>query len=171
MLLSGYTTARIVFEKVSLDHFDQWLKFFESPVTSLHWVEEKELPIQACEKWYARQLSRYENNQGGMNALIEKISGKLIGHAGLVLQTVDEKQEWEIAYSLLPEFWNKGFAFEAARKCKEVGFDKQVATSLISIISLTNIPSQKVATKNGMHIDKQTVYRGNEVYIFRVTNT
>jgi len=40
---------------------------------------------------------------------------------------------------------------------------------LISIISLSNTPSARVAEKNGMTIDKQTAYNDNVVNIFRIT--
>jgi len=103
-----------------------------------------------------------------MNALIEKQSGKLIGYAGLLMQTVDEKTELEVAYSLRPDYRNQGFAAEAAAKCCDFAFENSFAESLISIISLTNSPSAKVAIKNGMKIEKQTVYKENRVNIFRV---
>ena len=45
-----------------------------------------------------------------MNALVEKQTGALIGHAGLLVQTVDDIIELEIAYSLLPSGRNKGYA-------------------------------------------------------------
>jgi [ribosomal protein S5]-alanine N-acetyltransferase len=105
---------------------------------------------------------------GGMNALIEKHSGKLVGHAGLIVQTVDEGRELEIAYSLLPEFWNKGYATEAAIRCRDFAFQNSFSESLISIISKTNVPSQKVASHIGMQLEKQTIYKENEVYIFRI---
>jgi RimJ/RimL family protein N-acetyltransferase len=77
--------------------------------------------------------------------------------------------ELEIGYSLLPEFWNRGFATEAAMKCRDVAFARNYSPSLISIISLTNKPSSRVAEKNGMTIDKQSVYYDNPVNIFRIT--
>ncbi|MFM8743479.1 MAG: GNAT family N-acetyltransferase [Cytophagales bacterium] len=169
LLLKNQTT-RLQFRKISFTDFDAWLKFFAHPETSKHWVEEKESPRVACEKWYARQFERYSNGLGGMNALIEKSTGKLVGHAGLLLQHVDGITELEVGYSLLPEFWGNGYAIEAAQKCKQVAFQNRYAPSLISIISLTNTPSQKVACKNGMYIEKQTVYKSNTVYIFRITH-
>jgi [ribosomal protein S5]-alanine N-acetyltransferase len=167
-LLAGQFTDRLIFEKVNELHFNEWLKFFEDPRTSLHWVEERGSAIENCQKWYKKQRWRYENSKGGMNALIEKASGKLVGHAGLLVQTVDEISELEIGYSLLPEFWNRGYAIEAADYCKQYAFAERFSDSLISIISLSNLPSQKVAIKNGMIAEKQTNYNGNEVYIFRV---
>lgn len=167
-LLDGYATTRLSFRKVSSSDFQDWLKFFQDPQTSIHWVEEKVTAEIACENWYQKQLNRYATDKGGMNAVIEKHSGKLIGHAGLLLQTVDGIVELEIGYSLLPAFWNKGYAIEAATACKDFAFRNQFSETLISIISLTNTPSQKVASKNGMTIEKKTTYNGNEVFIYRI---
>jgi RimJ/RimL family protein N-acetyltransferase len=68
----------------------------------------------------------------------------------------------------LPQFWQQGFAIEAAQKCKEFAFEHHFADSLISIIHVDNVPSQKVALKNGMHLQKTTSYKDNPVHIFRV---
>jgi len=168
LTIEGQHSERLRFEAVDRSQYDQWLPFFKDPSTSVHWVEARELPEIACAKWYDKQLWRYANNRGGMNALVEKASGKLVGYAGLLVQVVDGISELEIAYSLLPAFWNKGYATEAARQCRDFAFTHRLAPSLISIISLTNLPSQKVARNNGMAIDKQTEYHRNKVFIFRV---
>lgn len=167
-LLDGQSTDRLLFRKIDHVDFPEWLKFFEDTRTSQHWIEEKVSPELSCKNWYQKQRWRYENDMGGMNALIEKATSKLIGHAGLLVQTVDELTELEIGYSLLPEFWGKGFASEAAQKCKDFAFQNNLSESLISIISLSNNPSQKVATKNGMKVDRKTIYKLNEVYIYRI---
>ncbi|MBL7873982.1 MAG: GNAT family N-acetyltransferase [Cyclobacteriaceae bacterium] len=167
-LLHGQQSTRLNFRSVLESDYDAWLRFFQDPNTSLHWVEEKKSADDACRSWYLKQAWRYKNNMGGMNALIEKSKGQLIGHAGLLVQTVDEVTELEIGYSLLSEFWGMGYAIEAAEKCKNFAFENNLAESLISIISLTNLPSQNVALKNGMMIQKQTLYKGNQVYIFRI---
>jgi RimJ/RimL family protein N-acetyltransferase len=161
-------TERMIFRAIDLSDAADWLPFFKDPASFQYWKEDLQAPEIECEKWYKKQFARHTNSHGGMNALIEKSTGKLIGHAGLLVQTVDDVVELEIAYSLLPAFWGKGFAIEAAFKCKQHAFDKGLASSLISIISITNTPSAKVAIKNGMQIEKQTVYNQNEVNIFRI---
>jgi ribosomal-protein-alanine N-acetyltransferase len=167
-LLHGQETNRLIFRKIRESDYTIWQEFFKDPATSEHWISVKEKPEIECEKWYAYQFYRYENDKGGMNALIQKESGKLIGHCGLLVQVVDNVTELEIAYSLLPEFRSKGYATEAAGKCKEFAFENSLSESLISIVSLPNIPSAKVALKSGMKIDKITVYNGNTVNIFRI---
>ncbi len=170
-LLDGEETERLLFRKIQFSDFDQWLEFHKNPETSKYWIAEKEDPPTECTKWYNRQLERYAQGLGGMNALIHKQTNALLGHSGLLVQTVDGVEELEVAYSLLPAFWNKGYATEAAMKCRDVAFQNAYADSLISIISLTNIPSQNVAMRLGMTAEKTTVYKDNEVYIFRIRKT
>lgn len=167
-LLEEEETERLIFRKIQQSDFNDWLEFFRDPQTHAHWTPPQNPPEVECQKWYEKQHWRYENNMGGMNALIERQSGKLIGHCGLLVQTVDAVTELEIGYSLLPEFWHRGFAFEAAQKCRDHAFTHEFSQSLISIISRTNIPSLKVATRNSMHNEKATRYHGNEVFIYRI---
>jgi [ribosomal protein S5]-alanine N-acetyltransferase len=170
-LLEKEETERIHFRRIDDKDFSLWLEFFMDPTSFAHWICSLQDPEVECEKWYEKQFERYQTDQGGMNALWDKGTGKLMGHCGLLVQQVDNVTELEIAYSLLPDFRNKGYATEAARKCKEFAFQHSFSDSLISIISLTNIASANVAFKNGMKIEKQTVYHQNPVNIFRVNNT
>ncbi len=167
-LLDNVETERLTFRKIQRSDFNQWLDFFKDPASFKYWITDLQAPEVECENWYEKQFNRYETSRGGMNALIEKASGKLIGHAGLLVQVVDGITELEVAYSLLPSDRNKGYATEAARKCIDVAFQNDYSSSLISIISYTNEPSVKVAIKNGMKADKQTIYNQNAVTIFRM---
>ena len=167
-LLEHQESERLWFRKIRPADYAGWLAFFQDDEYFAHWQAPRGTAEDECTKWYDNQFNRYARDLGGMNALIEKSSGKLVGHAGLLVQVVDEKEELEIAYSLLPDFRNKGFATEAARTCKHFAFSRNFSESLISIISLTNIPSQRVALKNGMAVEKQTIYKDNPVYVFRI---
>ena len=169
-LLDGEESDRLLFRAILMFDFEEWIPFFQTPETSKHWISTKDEPEVECTKWYTRQFERYRNNEGGMNALIDKTACRLIGHCGLLKQTVDNKSEIEIAYSLLSAFWNSGYATEAAKRCRDFAFKNNLSKSLISIISLTNIQSEKVAIKVGMTLDKTTIYGENKVNIFRINN-
>jgi len=167
-LLEGESTSRLLFRKVTSKDFDSWLPFHEEPLSSQYWEGLPKDPKAACQQQFDRIFERYDNNLGGMNALVLKENGKMIGLCGLLVQHVDDLEELEIGYSVLPSYWHQGLAFEAAQKCKDHAFGNNYAQSLISIIHINNVPSQKVALKNGMRLDKTTTYRNNPVHIFRV---
>lgn len=167
-VMDDIASERLLFRKLIPDDFDAWLPFHKDKRTSEYWTGLSANPEQACKEDFERTFYRYKNNLGGKLALLEKSTGKFIGLCGLLVQQIDTKQELEIAYSLLPEFWKKGFATEAAQRCKLYATEKNLAPSLISIIHIENIPSQKVALHNGMEITSKTTYHHNPVYIFRV---
>ncbi|TLP77031.1 GNAT family N-acetyltransferase [Maribacter sp. ACAM166] len=161
-------SERLLFREVIATDFQDWLPFHEEPLSNQYWSGLPNEPVAACEEQFSRLFERYCEGSGGMNALISKKTHKLIGLAGILVQNVNGNEELEIGYSILPEYWRQGFAFEATEKCKYVAFQKQWAESLISIIQVDNIPSQKTALKNGMCIDYENTYRDNPVYIFRI---
>ena len=168
LLLEGEQTKRLLFRKVLPSDFKTWLPFHEDKRSSEFWEGLPSDPKTACQEQFDRIFERYENNLGGMNALISKSTGEFIGLCGLLKQTVDQIEELEIGYSILPKYWKQGYASEAAIKCKNYAKEQSLAKSLISIIHINNLPSQKVALKNGMYLDKTTTYHNNPVHIFRV---
>lgn len=167
-LLTNQKTERLSFRKLEPTDFDTWLPFHQNPLSSNFWEGLPEDPIESCQHWFDKAFHRYENGLGGMNVLINKNTNEFIGQCGLLVQTVDEIKELEIGYSILPQHWRQGYATEAAQKCKAFAKENNFAKSLISTIHIGNIPSQKVALNNGMHLDKTTVYKDNPVHIFRI---
>lgn len=123
---------------------------------------------ELCDIWFNYCIKRYDNDRGGMNALIDNASGKLVGMSGLLVQEVDGIEELEVAYAILPQYRNQGYAGEAVRKCRDVAFERAYAESLISIIHLDNIGSQKVALKNGMSKTRISNLKGVPYYIYRI---
>lgn len=167
-LLDNQTSERLIFRKLKESDFEEWLPFYHNLKSTQYWEGLPTDPIEACRSQFDRVFERYEKDLGGMNALISKETGDLVGICGLLVQMVDNIEELEIGYSILPKFWLQGYAFEAAQKCKQFAFENSFSDSLISIIHVDNIPSQKVAQKNGMFLDKTTTYKNNPVHIFRV---
>ena len=79
----------------------------------------------------------------------EKASARLIGRAGFL----DYPYEWpgpELGWTLLPEFWGKGYASEAGRAALDWGFETLGAARVLSMIQPANDASINVARKLGM---------------------
>lgn len=167
-LLEGKETKRLLFRKIVQADFDQWLPFHQNPLSSEHWSGEHTDPLIACQNWLDATFYRYEKNLGGMNILIDKEKNSLIGQCGLLIQTVNDIQELEIGYSILPRYWNQGYATEAAKRCMQYASNNQFSESLISIVHVKNKVSQKVTENLGMSVEKTTRYKTNPVFIFRI---
>ncbi|WP_369049382.1 GNAT family N-acetyltransferase [Tenacibaculum sp. UWU-22] len=172
LLLFGQSSERLSFRQLEQTDFNEWLKFCEDNTSLKYiWLTDKDSPDEKCKIWFDRVFNRYKNNLGGMNVLIEKNNHQFIGQSGLLIHTVDGIEELEIGYSLMPKQRGKGYAIEAAQKCRNYAFENNLTDSLISIIHIDNKESEKVARKNGMKLDKTTIYNNNKVNIFRISKS
>ena len=100
--------------------------------------------------------------------MLLKPSEQFIGIAGLLHQEVDNEKETEISYRILPEYWNKGYATEAATACKKYAEAELKRKRLISLIHPQNIASIRVATKLGAKKTRSIIFIGEEhgIYVY-----
>lgn len=155
-LLTGQETKRLKFRLLEPVHFDEWMNLFKADnIAEYLDLDSKLSPAELCEIWFDKAFLRYENVLGGLNVLIDKESNRMVGQCGLLIQTIENEERMEIGYSILPEFWRKGYAIEAASKCKNHAFENDFADSLVSMVHVNNLASEKVALRNGMSIEQQ----------------
>lgn len=155
-LLTGQETERLKFRLLKPKDFDSWMDLFKAKNIAKYLDLDLNLSeSEMCKIWFDKVFYRYENDLGGMNVLIDKKTNRLVGQCGLLIQTIDDIERLEVGYSILPKFWNQGYASESATKCKNFAFENQLADSLISMIHIDNLSSEKVALKNGMSFEKR----------------
>jgi RimJ/RimL family protein N-acetyltransferase len=120
------------------------------------------------EEWIARNIRRYSEYGHGLWGMTLKSSGELVGDCGLTPQSVDGQTEIEIGYHVRRDLWGQGLASEAARACRDYGFGKLPVERLISLIRPENVPSRRVAEKNGMTVWKELTWRGLPHLVYAV---
>ena len=118
------------------------------------------------EHWIARNRQRYVEDGVGLWALELKSITEFIGDCGIIRQQVDGEHLYEIGYHLRRDFWGQGFATEAAIACREWALAHLKAERLISLIRPENMPSRRVAERNGMTIWKEIVWRGLPTLVY-----
>ncbi len=129
------------------------------------------LDLAGTQQWIDRNRRRYTDDGVGLWAMVLKTSGATIGDCGIIRQLVDDEYSYEIGYHLRRDHWGQGFATEAAIACRTWGFANLKVDRLISLIRPENIPSIRVAERNGMTVWKEVNWRGLRHYVYAVERT
>lgn len=82
--------------------------------------------------------------------VIEKASGQVIGHCGLLEKDIAGQTEYDVTYVFLKAAWGKGYATEIAAAIRDYAFDELGLKRVIAVIDQENAGSQHVAEKIGM---------------------
>lgn len=156
-------TERLLLREMKQDDFPALCRMLQDPEVMYayaHAFEDWEV-----QDWLDRQLARYREDGFGLWAMIRRNTGEMIGQCGLTWQDCNGRRVLEIGYLLEKVHWHQGYATEAARACKAYAFDRLGAEEVFSIIRDTNLPSQRVAVRNGMQVVDQLVkhYYGLEM--------
>ena len=120
------------------------------------------------EQWIARNMRRYAVNGHGLWAMVLRATGELVGDCGLTVQSIEGANEIEIGYHVRRDLWGKGLATEAARACRDFGFARLPGESLISLIRPENLPSRRVAEKNGMAVWMEVMWREHAHLVYSI---
>jgi [ribosomal protein S5]-alanine N-acetyltransferase len=148
-------TRRLILREFSPDDADALSCVLSDPEAMRFYPAPLDRP--GVEEWIARNRRRYAKDGHGLWAMVSKTNGELIGDCGLTVQEVDGTNEIEIGYHLRRDHWGQGLATEAARACRDYGFARLPVDHLISLIRPGNLPSRRVAERNGMTIWKQII--------------
>ena len=105
---------------------------------------------------------------GGLLGLALRESGVLIGDCGPVWQEVDGPAELEIGYHVHANHRNRGLATEAARAVRDYAFATLGVDHVISLIRPENLPSRRVAEKNGFTLNRTVFWRDYDHCVYRL---
>jgi [ribosomal protein S5]-alanine N-acetyltransferase len=106
-----------------------------------------------------RNLERYDTYGYGLFGVVLKASSELIGDCGLVWQELDDGAELEVGYHFHRAHWGHGYATEAAKACMDWAFANAGVDHVISLIRPQNVPSRRVAERNGMRVARQVLWK------------
>ena len=95
--------------------------------------------------------------------------GVIIGYCGFFYHPEQRIEDIEIGYRLDPGYWNRGLITEAARAVRDHGFRDWKLSRVISLIHPENVPSRRVAEKNGMKVEKEITFRGFLTLVYAMT--
>ena len=120
------------------------------------------------EQWIERNRQRYQNDGVGLWAMELMTTRELIGDCGILRQQVEGEFFYEIGYHLRRDLWGQGLATEAAIACRDWAFAHLKTGRLISLIRPGNLPSRRVAERNGMTIWREVNWRGLQHCVYSI---
>lgn len=160
-----FETERLFLRKMSMDDVENLQKIFSDPVTMQFYP--KTFNIEETRGWIQRVLNNYEQHGAGLWACHLKATGEFVGQCGLFFQPdVDGYAEIEVGYLFVRKFWHKGLATEAAFGTMQFARDKLGYKRLISLIRPENVPSRRVAGRNGLVPEKEVDYKGYKHIVY-----
>jgi ribosomal-protein-alanine N-acetyltransferase len=128
--------------------------------------------LQRSRDMLDRMLAAYRTVGYSLLAVERKSDGRHVGHVGLLhWDDVDGREDVEVGYMLLPEFWGMGYATEAAQACRDWAFANLNVDRVVSFIATENEPSIAVAKRNGMRRSKRLEHTrfARPIYVYRIT--
>ena len=120
--------------------------------------------------WLQRNLDHQNQYGYGLFSVILKESGELIGDCGLEQMEVEDVHVAELGYDFRSDYWNQGFATEAACAVRDYAFDILQLPQLISLIRVGNLASKRVAEKVGMTLAEGFTRYGIQYWKYLLSN-
>ncbi|MGA7273737.1 MAG: GNAT family N-acetyltransferase [Candidatus Udaeobacter sp.] len=102
-------------------------------------------------------------------AVVPRGQDAIIGYCGFFHHLEHGIEDVEIGYRLNPDYWNRGLITEAARAVRDHGFRDRKLPRVISLVHPENVPSRRVAEKNGMKLEKEITFRGFPTLVYAMT--
>jgi len=125
-------------------------------------------PLTRAEAWrnMALVLGHWHLRGFGLWAVVERATGLVAGRVGCW-----QPEGWpglEIGWALRREFWDRGYATEAAQTVLADAFSRLGHSRLISLIHPENKRSIAVALRLGMHWESQTEVMGHPALVYAI---
>ena len=143
------STKRLIIREICLDDLDALYEIYAEPDITMYM---EGLYEREEEEEFTRQYIRnmYGFYGYGLWILEEKMTGKIIGRAGLSHRDVDGEVCIELGYVIGKPYQRQGYAYEACIAILE--YAKKIGkTDVISCVSRNNLPSLKLSYKLGFN--------------------
>ena len=148
------TTARLLLRDLEIDDAERMFCMDSDPLLCALTGEIAPQDISETISHIGHIRMQYAENGFGRYAIVERASGHFIGWAGLKLEkNVNNHDKFiDLGYRLLSQYWNHGYATEAAIALVSYGFEVLHADKICAYIESCNPASRKIAEKAGLKV-------------------
>ena len=145
-------TERLLLRQLTTDDAEFILELLNDPSFIRNIGDRNVRTIDdACSYILNGPVASYAKNGFGLYLVVLKETNESIGMCGLIKR--EALEDVDIGYALLPRYWSKGYAFEAARATKEYARKVIGLNRIIAIVDPVNTGSIRVLEKIVLHYE------------------
>lgn len=143
-------TQRLILRELTENDFSLLQRSLQD--SAVMYAYEHPFSDEEVAAWLRNQLRRYREENCGLWGVLAKEGGAFVGQCGVTMQPYRGNHVAEVGYIFEKAYWHHGYATEAAIACKQYAFQTLGSERVYSFIRDSNLPSQRVAERNGMTV-------------------
>jgi len=143
-----FTSKRLQFRNWNEGDLEQFAAMNSNPEVMRYYTEP--YALDRSKALLDRLKQMYIDKKYTLFCVELKDSNTFIGMIGIMDATFQTEPAIEIGWRLLPQYWNKGYATEGAKRSLQYGFNKMKIKDIYAVTSTVNKASERVMQKIGM---------------------
>ena len=150
-------TERLILRPLELSDADDFFIMNNNPKVNTY-LRNPIKTITEAKQYVKKIIDDYQNIDIARFAVILKETNKLIGFSGLKFRNTEENNHvnfHDLGYRFSEEYWNNGFATEAAIAWLDYGFNEMKLSTIFACAFIENSGSNKVLNKLGFKFMNQ----------------
>ena len=146
-------TERLLLRRLTVDDAEFILELLNQP-SFLRYIGDKGVrnTEDAIRYIQTGPVASYERFGFGLYLVELKESGIAIGMCGLIKR--DSLPNVDVGFAFLPDYWSRGYAFEAASAVMKYGREKLGLSRIVAITSIDNVASINLLEKVGLKFER-----------------
>ena len=153
--MNSFETPRLKLVPFHEDFTAEIFKLHSNPLVHKYLQNNMISSFQEAEEIVQGVIQQYHLYQMGRYLVFEKSTSDFMGWCGLKFNTHEingYKNYHDIGYRFLPQFWNKGYAFESAQFFVQLGYSHYQLPQIFATAECENTASVKILKKCGLSI-------------------
>ena len=148
-IMTRIETERLLLREFALGDASDVLAFASNPIVTRYTADSHLIKSiddarrVIVDTWHAD----YRKHGYGRLAVVDKSTERVIGFCGL--KYLDDLNEVDIGYRLLPEYWGRGLATESGLAVMSHGHEELGLQNIIGLVLPENLASHRVLEKLG----------------------
>lgn len=148
-------SERLIFKHYTTADFDDYFQLVSNAEVMKMITGRPLLEIETHERFEPMLKTNQAFPEIGHFKISLKSNGSFVGHSKLEMI---EKNEAEIGYVLMPEYWGMKYGTEIAKTLIKIGKEFEVIHNLLAIIDPENTASKRILEKQGFQWDYDGEY-------------